>query len=181
MAEKLDALGIHLDKSIVQMGSQSRTGDWGEQWPLLRLGKSCGSLHIVQYPLRPPAQSPLSNGAGTMLPLCVKSGQTHPGHSLQTAFTTCIFAVFQFSRGELSPLAAALPSAVLSAGAWPERVVAQTLGKRPPCPAWMWCASHHGVFWVHSGTQLLLYWLKWDPRTGFNCSSPSPSFSSLIL
>lgn len=108
-AERLDALGIHFDKSIVQTGSQSRAGYRGEQWPLLRLGKSCGSPHVVRYPLWPPAQSPVSNGAGTTLPLCMKSGQTHPGHSLQTAFTTCVFAVFQLPRGELSALAAALP------------------------------------------------------------------------
>lgn len=48
--------------------------------------------------------------------LCTESGQTHPGHSLQTAFMTCVFAVFQSPRGELRALAAALPQSPESLG-----------------------------------------------------------------
>lgn len=34
---------------------------------------------------------------------------------------------------------------------------------------------------VHLGTQFIFHWLKGDPGRGFSCSSPSPSFSSLVL
>lgn len=111
-----DAPGIHFDQPVVQLGLQSLSGYQREQRPLLQLGKSSGSPHIGQDPLQPPAQSPGSNGAGATLPLCTESGQTHPGHSLQTAFMTCVFAVFQSPRGELRALAAALSQSPESLG-----------------------------------------------------------------
>lgn len=79
-------------------------------------GQELGSPHIGQDPLQPPAQSPGSNGARATLSLCTESGQTHPGHSLQTVFMTCVFAVFQSPRGELRALAAALSQSPESLG-----------------------------------------------------------------
>lgn len=94
--------GIHFEQPIVQPALQSLSGYQREQRPLLQLGKSCGSPHVGQEPLQPPAQSLGSNRAKATLPLCTVWADTSRSLTPDSIHDLCLCCFPVAQRGAQS-------------------------------------------------------------------------------